>query len=223
MTHALTAPPGDLTGVELARPGVWLLASGKTEFTAQMLRDAADFYAATGGQAVPIALGHGDGRFSGDPAFGSVTNVRYAEDDRGPVLLGDLVDMPEWLAASAPKRWPNRSVEGFQNFEHDGRNYGLILTGLAFLGATPPGVKNIRSLRDLQTALAASSAQFIVAMAPEEAVDEVSAAGSPMDYTGGMSESELEQQLADLCGSLSEDDLNELIALADAMHADGGN
>lgn len=157
-----------LRDVELARPGLWKLSSGETEFTADMLRDAADFFAASGGQAVPVKLGHTDNRFNGDgePAFGSVTNVRYTEDDRGPVLLGDIVDMPEWLGASAPKRWPNRSIEGWRNFHYNGRDYSLILSGLAFLGVTPPGVRNIKSLADLQTALAASSAVRLVASAP---------------------------------------------------------
>lgn len=158
----------ELKGIELARPGVWNLASGKTTFTVEHLRDAADFYTATGGQAVPLALGHSDPRFTGDPSFGSVRNVRYEEDERGPVLKGDLVDMPQWLHAAAPKRWPNRSIEGFEGFEYDGRKYRLVLTGLALLGATPPGVMNIKSLQDLQLALAASAARRIVASAPTE-------------------------------------------------------
>jgi len=164
------AVDGALRGVELARPGAWKLSSGDVEFTEQMLRDAADFFAASGGQAVPVKLGHTDNRFNGDgePAFGSVTNVRFTTDDRGPVLLGDIVDMPQWLGAAAPKRWPNRSIEGWQNFSYDGREYSLILSGLAFLGVTPPGVKNIKSLADLQVALAASSATRLVASAPPD-------------------------------------------------------
>jgi peptidoglycan hydrolase-like protein with peptidoglycan-binding domain len=164
--QAATGP--DLRDVELARPGSWNLSSGPVEFTEAMLRDAADFYTATGGQAVPVKLGHVDDRFDGEPTFGSVTNVRYLEDDRGPVLLGDIVGMPGWLAAAAPTRWPNRSIEGWRNFDYDGRQYALVLSGLALLGVTPPGVKNIRSLADLQLALAASSAEFLVASAPAD-------------------------------------------------------
>jgi peptidoglycan hydrolase-like protein with peptidoglycan-binding domain len=168
LPRAVKAAGSDLRGVELARPGDWKLSTGDVTFTAQMLQDAADFFSACGGQAVPVKLGHTDSRFNGDgePAFGSVTNVRYTEDDRGPVLLGDIVDMPEWLGAAAPKRWPNRSIEGWRNFQYDGREYSLVLSGLALLGVTPPGVKNIRSLADLQVALAASSAVRLVASAP---------------------------------------------------------
>jgi peptidoglycan hydrolase-like protein with peptidoglycan-binding domain len=162
----------DLLGVELARPGSWKLASGPVTFTEQNLRDAADFFTASGGQAVPVKLGHNDNRFDGEPTFGSVTNVRYAEDDRGPVLLGDITGMPGWLSAAAPTRWPNRSIEGWQNFTYEGREYSLVLSGLAFLGVTPPGVRNIRSLADLQTALAASSAVRLVASAPTDDLSE---------------------------------------------------
>jgi hypothetical protein len=162
------AASGMLFDVELARPGSWNLKTGKVTFTEAMLRDAADFFEASGGQAVPVKLGHDDPRFDGDPTFGSLTNVRYTEDDRGPVLMGDVVDMPGWLAAAAPQRWPNRSIEGWQNFDYEGRTYSLVLSGLAFLGVTPPGVRNIQSLSDMQLALAASNAQLIVAAAPDD-------------------------------------------------------
>ena len=164
MTHAIS----QMLGVELARPGPWKTTTGQTEFTNQMLRDAADFFTTSGGQAVPIRLGHTDSRFNdGEPTFGSVTNIRYLEDDRGPVLLGDIVGMPGWLAASAPTRWPNRSVQGWQNVDYGGREYRLILSGLSFLGDTPPAVRNIKSLGDLQNALAASSAIPVFASAPD--------------------------------------------------------
>jgi hypothetical protein len=173
------ADPGGLRGVELARPGAWQLSTGQREITDAMLRDAADFFAASGGQAVPIKLGHNDSRFGGDgePAFGTVTNVRYLEDERGPVLLGDLEGMPGWLSAAAPKRWPNRSIDGWQNVMFGDREYSMILSGLAFLGVTPPAVRNIKSLSDLQTALAASSAVRLVASAPDD--DEAEPPQSP--------------------------------------------
>lgn len=161
------APVTDLRGVELARPGTFALSSGKTTFTEKMLSDAADFYAATGRGAIPLGLGHMDQRFDGDPAFGWVENVRYHTDARGPVLLGDLVDMPAWLAAEAPKRWRNRSIEAFSNVEFGGRTYAMALTRLALLGATPPGIPSITSLSDLQTALAAS-VRLVASMADQD-------------------------------------------------------
>lgn len=169
--HAAAAAPAtgsaSLRGVELARPGTFVLASGKTTFTEEMLADAADFYAATGRGAIPVGLGHMDQRFDGDPAFGWVENIRYHTDARGPVLLGDLVDMPAWLAAEAPKRWRNRSIEAFSNVEFGGRTYAMALTRLALLGATPPGIPSISSLSDLQQALAASTRMVASIADPE--------------------------------------------------------
>lgn len=155
----------DLPGVELARPGTWRLSTGTTTFTEAMLRDAADFYVATGGQPIPVGLGHQDDRFDGDPAFGRIANIRYAVDDRGPVLLGDLVGMTDWLAAAAPKHWPSRSVEGWQGFEYQGRTYALALTRLALLGAAPPAIPNLQALQEAVAAAAAGGATRIAATA----------------------------------------------------------
>lgn len=217
----VSAAAADLLAVELARPGPWKVASGDGTFTAEMLRDAADFFAASGGQAVPVKLGHRDSRFDGDgePAFGAVTNVRYAEDERGPVLLGDIVNMPGWLSASAPRSWPNRSIEGWQNFTYDDREYALVLTGLAFLGVTPPAVRNIRSLADLQVALAASSATHLVASAPEvDSAAPPQAAAPPAEVPitngAGMTLANYREALAGLPDDASEDDVKAALIAA---------
>jgi hypothetical protein len=214
------AASSDLLGVELARPGAWKLASGPITFTDQHLRDAADFFAASGGQAVPVKLGHIDDRFDGEPTFGSVTNVRYAQDDRGPVLLGDITGMPGWLSAAAPSRWPNRSIEGWQDFEYDGRTYSLVLSGLAFLGVTPPGVRNIRSLADLQTALAASGAQRLVASAPADDPAEspqapASEAEEPIKEGTGMDPVKIREALG-LSADASDDEVQAAMLTASA-------
>lgn len=170
------AAAAPMTGVELARPGTWHLASGKRTFTAENLKDAADFFQASGQERIPLGFGHHDARFDGEPAFGWVANVRYTEDAKGPVLLGDLVDMDEWLAAAAPSRWPNRSIEGFANLDWNGRTYSLALTRLALLGSTPPAMPTLRSLADLREAIAAaaqdSGAELIAASALPDDDDE---------------------------------------------------
>jgi hypothetical protein len=171
MVIASGSPLGQsMTGVELARPGTWHLSSGKRTFTADNLKDAADFFAASGQTRIPLGFGHSDSRFDGDPAFGWVSNIRYAEDAKGPVLLGDLVDLDDWVAAAAPTRWPNRSIEGFANLDWNGRTYSLALTRLALLGSTPPAMPILRSLADLREAVAAaaatSGAEWVSAAAP---------------------------------------------------------
>jgi len=175
----------ELLGVELARPGTWQLSNGKREFTPQMLRDAADFHASTGGQKIPLGFGHRDDRFDGDPAWGWLTNVRYAEDAQGPVLLGDLVDLEDWVHAAAPSRWPHRSIEGVAGITYAGREYGLVLTRLALLGATPPGMPALKSLSDLRqlvAAAASSGGEWIAASIPETSPD---GADIPSDRIGG--------------------------------------
>jgi hypothetical protein len=159
----------DLLGVEIARPGAWRLASGDLTVTAEMLNDAARYAQRPGARPSPVKLGHSDPRFSGDgePALGWLANLRV-EDDNGPVLVGDITGMPDWLAAAAPDHWPDRSMEGWSDFEaDDGETYGLVVDGLAMLGVTPPGMSSIRSLRDLPQALGVAASARIVARAPQ--------------------------------------------------------
>jgi hypothetical protein len=205
----------ELLGVELARPGTWHLSSGPREFTPQMLRDAADFYAASGGERIALGFGHQDRRFDGDPAFGWVSNVRYAEDDHGPVLLGDLVDLDDWVAAAAPKRWPKRSIEGVAGITFKGREYALALTRLALLGSTPPGIPVLKSLSDVRqlvsAAAAGSGAEWIAAST------EVSPPGvePPSSTEGaGMSLAKYREVLAGLPDGASEDEVKTALASA---------
>jgi hypothetical protein len=219
--YAAAGSTGEMLGVELARPGTWHLASGKRTFTADNLKDAADFFAATGQTRIPLGFGHSDSRFDGDPAFGWVSNIRYAEDAKGPVLLGDLVDMDEWVAAAAPRRWPNRSIEGFANLDWNGRTYSLALTRLALLGSTPPAMPNLRSLADMRAAVAAaaadSAAEFITASAPSDVDPQDSASEAVVPPSeakeAGMDPAKIRERLG-LDDDVSDDDVMEALAYA---------
>lgn len=208
----------ELLGVELARPGTWQLSSGKSEFTAAMLRDAADFHASTGGQRIPLGFGHMDSRFDGDPAWGWLTNVRYDEDARGPVLLGDLVDLDDWVHAAAPKRWPHRSIEGVKGVTFAGREYGLVLTRLALLGATPPGMPALKSLSDLRqlvaAAAAASGGEWIAASIPETSPPVGADIPQPTEGAGMMYLAKYREVLAGLPDGASEDEVKAALASA---------
>jgi hypothetical protein len=205
----------ELLGVELARPGTWQLSSGTSEFTPDMLRDAADFHASTGGQRIPLGFGHMDARFDGDPAWGWLTNVRYAEDDRGPVLLGDLTDLDDWVHAAAPARWPHRSIEGVKGVTFAGREYGLVLTRLALLGATPPGMPALKSLTDLRqlvaAAAAASGGEWIAASIPETTPP---GADHPSDRKGapGMPDAAKLREALGLPADASDDQVKTVLA-----------
>lgn len=204
----------ELLGVELARPGVWQLSNGSREFTPQMLRDAADFHAASGGQKIPLGFGHRDDRFDGDPAWGWLTNVRYAEDDTGPVLVGDLVDLEDWVHAAAPSRWPHRSIEGVMGVKFQDREYGLVLTRLALLGATPPGMPALKSLSDLRQLVAAAAAaggEWISASIPEPSPD---GADNPSDRKGavGMPDAAKLREALGLAADASDDEVKTVLA-----------
>jgi hypothetical protein len=207
----------ELLGVELARPGTWQLSNGAREFTPQMLRDAADFHAASGGQRVPLGFGHRDDRFDGDPAWGWLTNVRYTEDTSGPVLLGDLVDLEDWVHAAAPSRWPHRSIEGVMGVKYQDREYGLVLTRLALLGATPPGMPALKSLSDLRQLVAAAAAvsggEWIAASIPETTPP---GADSPSDREGavGMPDAAKLREALGLAADVSDDEVKTALASA---------
>jgi hypothetical protein len=62
-----------------------------------------------------------------------------------------------------PKHWPDRSMEGWTDYEVDGRTYAMVVDGLALLGVTPPGMSSLRSLRDLPQALGVAASARIVA------------------------------------------------------------
>jgi hypothetical protein len=205
----------ELLGVELARPGTWQLSNGPREFTPQMLRDAADFHASTGGQRIPLGFGHRDDRFDGDPAWGWLTNVHYAEDARGPVLVGDLVDLEDWVHAAAPSRWPHRSIEGVMGVKFQDREYGLVLTRLALLGATPPGMPALKSLSDLRQLVAAAAAssggEWIAASIPETTPQ---GAQVPIDRKGavGMPDAAKLREALGLAADASDDEVKTVLA-----------
>lgn len=147
----------DLMGIELARPGTWPLKSGPITVTPRHLDDAARFANREDARPPYLKIGHTDTRFmasDGEPALGWVHNVRVEEDEVGHVLKGDITGMPDWLAEAVPRHWPDRSMEGWEDYTHeDGEKYSLIMHGLALLGVTPPGMASIKSLRDLPAAL----------------------------------------------------------------------
>jgi peptidoglycan hydrolase-like protein with peptidoglycan-binding domain len=160
----------ELRGIELARPGTWNLSSGKLTVTDQHITDAARYANRKGGRPGYVKIGHVDPRFDGEPALGWLHNIRREVDDRGPKLVGDIHDMPDWLAAAAPKAWPDRSMEGWADYTdpETGERYALVVDGVALLGVTPPGMSSIQSLRDLPKAVgvaAASGIRVVASMA----------------------------------------------------------
>ncbi len=143
MPNLVTVP-----GVELMRTGTWNISTGEWSVTPELITAAIRAHQANVLRKPVIRLGHNDPRFSGDPAVGYIDNVRASED--GSTLLGDLVGVPQWLADIMPSAYPDRSIEGLYDYTApDGSSHEFVLTGLALLGATRPGVESLRSLQDV--------------------------------------------------------------------------
>lgn len=137
-----------IPGVELMRTGTWNISTGTWTVTPETIQAAITSHESGVLRKPVIRLGHNDSRFSGDPAVGYVDNIRASLD--GETLLGDLVGVPQWLGDIMASAYPDRSVEGLSDYTApDGSNHGFVLTGLALLGVTRPGVESLRSLQDV--------------------------------------------------------------------------
>jgi hypothetical protein len=156
--------------VELVAVGEWELSTGLASFT------TADLQAAVGAADCPavgnpvLKLGHLDPRFNGpefdgDPAVGWVADMRLASNMTK--VLGDYKGMPGWLGAILPSAYPKRSVEAAWNFRCQlGHVHPFVITAVALLGATPPGVGVIGSLNDIPALYGIDAPALAAAAAP---------------------------------------------------------
>lgn len=127
--------------------GTWNASTGRTVVTTEDLQSIVEAHADHLVDRPPIKLGHTDTRFKGDssdgnPAFGWVENPWVSDD--GTTLVGDIAGIPSKLAEVASTAWRRRSAEiawGVKTAA--GKSYRAVLTGLAFLGVTPPAVKGL--------------------------------------------------------------------------------
>jgi hypothetical protein len=143
MANLVTVP-----NVELMKTGKWDTSTGVFEVTPDLISAAIAAHQSSVLRKPVIRLGHNDSRFSGEPAVGYVDNVRASAD--GNTLLGDLVGVPQWLGDIMASAYPDRSIEGIYDYTApDGSEHPFILTGLALLGVTAPGVKSLQSLQDV--------------------------------------------------------------------------
>lgn len=93
-------------------------------------------------------LGDYDPFWSGEPCFGTAVDLRLTND--GAKLVGDLVEVPDWLALSAPSGWPNRSCEWVWDIETEGgKRYSAVLTAVSLLGVQQQAVKDLADLTRL--------------------------------------------------------------------------
>ena len=137
-----------ISGVELIRVGTWEISTGTWTVTPADLVAAVAAHRAGVLRKPVVKIGHLDERFDGEPALGHLDNLTIT--DNGHTLLGDLVGVPALLADVAASAYPSRSVEGIQDYtDPAGNSYSFVLTAVALLGATAPGVSALRSLADV--------------------------------------------------------------------------
>jgi hypothetical protein len=137
-----------IPGVDILAAGQWNLVSGQQEFT------PGDLAAAVMAAQCPsvgdpiIKIGHKDPNFDGEPAVGRVRHMRLAQ--QGNKITGDLAGMPGWLGSVAASAYPRRSIEGTYNFRcQTGHDHPFVITALALLGVTPPGVGVLSGLPEV--------------------------------------------------------------------------
>lgn len=159
--------------VELCSAGMaWPSAGGPVTLTLEHIADCVRAGEDTLITPARLKIGHTDPRFAdpddpghdpfydGEPAFGSIANMRTIND--GATAVGDYVKMPKWLADASPCAYPSRSVEGgYQIVDGPGgelisrwdvetpggKKYSFVLTACALLGVQAPAVKDLEDLQ----------------------------------------------------------------------------
>lgn len=144
-----TVPPlARVGGVELMHTGQWAISTGVATFTVDDLAAAVAALDCPAVRRPVLKLGHTDPRFDGEPAVGWVDQLATAEG--GHTLVGDYVGMPGWLGEVIASAYPDRSIEGVYDFRCQiGHVHPFVLTGVALLGVTPPGIGTLASLQDV--------------------------------------------------------------------------
>ncbi|MGI5247783.1 phage protease [Dactylosporangium sp. CA-139066] len=146
--------------VELIHTGQWPISTGVWTATREDLQAAVAALDCPAVHRPGIKIGHTDGRFTdpigdGEPLLGYVDNL--AGEDDWNILVGDFAGVPAWLGAVdddgnsvISSAYPHRSIEGVHDFRCQiGHTHPFVLTAVALLGATHPGVGTLQSLPDL--------------------------------------------------------------------------
>jgi hypothetical protein len=145
--HLVTIPnvPIISTGIE------YPLSTGPTTFTQGDLEDAVRALEDPAIHKPRVKLGYlqaEHGEAIAEPSFGVVDNLRLG--DNGQTIYGDFTGVPAWLATILPVAYPSRSIEGnFNVTTVTGNKYQLVITAVALLGITMPGVTTLADLKGL--------------------------------------------------------------------------
>lgn len=142
--------------VELMHTGTWPISTGVATFTADDLAAAVAALDCPAVRRPVLKLGHSEPepdeegvRWDGEPAVGYVANMAVAEEGR--TLVGDYAGMPSWLGNGVlASAYPDRSIEGAYDFRCQmGHTHPFVITAVALLGVTAPGIGTLQSLQDV--------------------------------------------------------------------------
>jgi len=159
--------------VELCSAGMdWPSAGGPVTLTLEHIADCVRAGEDTLITPPRLKIGHTDPRFAdpddpghdpfydGEPAYGSIANMRTTND--GATAVGDYIYVPKWLADGMPAFYPSRSIEGAYSIVDGpggdliarwdvetpgGKHYSFVLTACALLGVQAPAVKDLEDLQ----------------------------------------------------------------------------
>lgn len=147
MTETIARPIlATIPHVELMHAGTWNISTGTATFTSDDLAAAVAALDCPAIRRPVLKLGHTDARFDGEPAVGWIANL----STDGSTMWGDYTGMPRWLADVAASAYPDRSIEGWYDFQCQiGHTHPFVLTGVALLGVTAPGIGTLESLQDV--------------------------------------------------------------------------
>ena len=152
-----------VAGVELASAGMeWPAVTGPFTVSPEHLADVATAANDDPHIQIPrIKLGHysevngsllridpfeaiGDAT----PAFGRVNNLRLEND--GAVLVGDFIEVPEWLAEGLPSFYASRSCDWHLNqTTPGGKTYTMVISAVCLLGVELPAIQDLEDLERL--------------------------------------------------------------------------
>lgn len=174
MTAYVTIP-----GVELLSAGMAWHGADDYYVTAEHLADMVLAQADPLIRAPRVKLGHQDALFGalagmhdptpasidGAPGFGTILNLRTTES--GTKLVGDLTEVPDWLAEAMPSAYPTRSAEWVWDYEtQGGHKYKAVLTDIA-LGSWRPAAED---LADVTREQATAALQALLTAGPVAAL-----------------------------------------------------
>lgn len=134
--------------VELIHTGTWDISTGRWTVTTEDLNNVVAALDCPAVRNPVIKIGHTDPRFDGEPAVGYLDGLVVSAT--GHELRGDYRGIPEWLRDVLASAYPDRSIEGeYDHICQLGHVHPFVLTGVALLGVTPPGVGTLQSLQDV--------------------------------------------------------------------------